>query len=77
MPTKRENVTRIMGMLEEFFKTTLDARGRIYLPREVRDRLSIKESDKIYIKIERNHLILYTAKMIEKELRRTPSVFPA
>lgn len=77
MPVKREDVTSIIKVLESFFKTPLDARGRIYLPKEVRDRLSIKEGDKIYIKVESNHLILYTTKMIEKELRKTPSTFTA
>jgi AbrB family looped-hinge helix DNA binding protein len=77
MPVKRESLTRIIKMLENLFKTTLDARGRIYLPKEVRDRLFIKEGDKIYIKVENNHLILYAAKMIEKELRKTSSMFSA
>lgn len=72
---KREDVSRIIGMLEEFFKTTLDGRGRIYLPKEVRDSLSIREGDKIYIKVGNNRLALYTTKMIEKKLRKTPSMF--
>ena len=77
MSVKRENLTHIIKMLENLFKTTLDYRGRIYLPKVVRDRLSIKEGDKIYIKVENSHLILYTTKMIEKELRKTPSMFTA
>ncbi len=77
MPGERESLTSMIKMLEEFFKTALDDRGRIYLPKEIRDRFSIKEGDKIYIKVEGNRLVLYTAKMIEKELRKAPSAFTA
>lgn len=75
MPVKRESLNLVIKMLEVLFKTTLDARGRIYLPKEVRDRLSIKEGDKIYIKMEKGCLVLYTARMIKKELRKISSQF--
>ena len=77
MPVTRESLTDAVRMLENLFKTSLDGRGRLYLPKEVRDRLSIKEGDKIYIKVENNSLILYTTKMIAKELKNTPSIFTA
>jgi len=77
MPIKREDVANIINVLESFFKTTLDDRGRIYLPKEVRDKLSIREGDKIYIKVEDNRLTLYTAKMIEREQRKTSSMLNA
>ena len=77
MPVTRESLTDAVRMLENLFKTSLDGRGRLYLPKEVRDRLSIKEGDKIYVKVGSNRLVLYTAKMIEKELKKTPSMFTA
>jgi AbrB family looped-hinge helix DNA binding protein len=75
MPVERESLTHAIKMLESLFKTSLDDRGRIYLPKEVRDRLSIREGDKIYIKVENNRLVLYTTKMTEKELEKTPPIF--
>jgi AbrB family looped-hinge helix DNA binding protein len=74
MPVTRESLTDAVRILENLFKTSLDGRGRLYLPKEVRDRLSIKEGDKIYIKVENNSLALYTTKMIQKELKKTPSI---
>ena len=74
MPVTRESLTDAVRMLENLFKTSLDVRGRLYLPKEVRDRLSIKEGDRIYVKVENNSLILYTTKMIAKELKKNPSI---
>lgn len=68
MPIQREDINYVVKVLEKFFKTTLDERGRIYVPKEIRNRLSIKLGAKIYIKIQGDHLILYTTRAIRKEL---------
>ncbi len=71
-----ETRTSVLELLEKFFKSRLDARGRIYLPKEVRERFRIKEGDRIYIELESegNRLILYTARMIEENLRKPLSL---
>lgn len=70
MPIQREDINYVVEMLEKSFKTTLDERGRIYMPKEIRKKLPIKRGDKIYIKIQGDHLILYTTRAIRKELMR-------
>lgn len=50
----------------DFFKSKLDNRGRMYIPKEAREKLAIRPGDKIYLKIEKHHLIAYTAKAIEQ-----------
>lgn len=68
MPVQREDVSCIVEMLEKFFKTALDERGRIYVPKAIRKKLLIKSGDKFFIKIEGDHLILYTTRAIRKKL---------
>ncbi|MDH5448136.1 MAG: AbrB/MazE/SpoVT family DNA-binding domain-containing protein [Candidatus Bathyarchaeota archaeon] len=63
MPVKREN---IMEIIENFFKTKIDERGRIYIPKSVRQRFSIKLGERLYIKLENNHFSIYTATAIKK-----------
>lgn len=68
MPIQREDVSYVVEMLEKLFKTTLDERGRIYVPKEIRKKLLIKSGDKIFLKMEGDHLILYTTRAIRKKL---------
>lgn len=60
---KREDIAEI---LERFFKTRIDERGRIYLPQPVRQRFSIKPDETVYIRIESDHLSIYTALALRK-----------
>lgn len=63
MPIERENITNI---IEKFFQTRIDERGRIYIPQSVRERFSIKLGERLYIKIENDHFSIYTATTIKK-----------
>jgi len=57
----------IEEILRNFAKTMVDDRGRIYVPKAFRERLAIKEEDEVYIKLEEDHLKVYTAKFVSKE----------
>lgn len=52
-------------MLESFFRSKVDSRGRIYLPKEAREKLSIKTGDKIYLRIQNDCIIVLTSKAVE------------
>lgn len=62
------NRINIIELLDKLFKSKLDARGRIYIPKTVRKKLSLKPGDKIYIKIEDESFIVFTTKAIKKRL---------
>jgi AbrB family looped-hinge helix DNA binding protein len=62
------NLSHIMELLEESFMAKIDERGRIYLPKSVRKRLSLKPGDGVYIKISGEAFTVYTIKAIEKQL---------
>ena len=55
---------KTLEMLESFFKSKVDRRGRIYLPKEAREKLSIKTGDKIYLKIQNDCIIVLTSKAV-------------
>jgi len=57
----------IEEILSKFAKTRVDDRGRIYVPKAFRERLAIKEEDEVYIKLEEDHLKVYTAKFLRRE----------
>ncbi len=57
----------IEEILSKFAKTMVDDRGRVYIPKTFRERLTIKEGDEVYIKLEEDHLKVYTAKFLSKE----------
>lgn len=59
----------MVEVLEKLFKTRLDERGRIYLPKTVRAKLQINEGDKIYLIIENNHFTVYPAKELKPLLK--------
>ena len=42
--------------------------GRIYIPKTVREKLSLKLGDRIYIRIEDESLIVFTMNAIRKRL---------
>jgi len=64
----KNELADILEALEKLCKTRLDERGRIYVPKVVRERLQIKLGDRIYIKIENDHFAVYTTKTIKKRL---------
>jgi len=60
----------IIELLDKLFKSKLDDRGRIYIPKPVRERLFIKPGDKMYIKIEEGSFLVLTTKAIKKRLEK-------
>jgi len=66
-PLSGINMSNLIEALEKFFKTTVDYRGRIYVPKQVRRRLLIKDGDRVYIKIENDHFKVYTAKALKSQ----------
>ena len=64
------NRISIIELLDKLFKSKLDERGRIYIPKTVREKLSLKPGDKIYIKIEDESFIVLTIKSVKKRLRK-------
>jgi len=66
-PLGEINISNLIEALEKFFKTIMDYRGRIYVPKYVRRKLLIKEGDRVYIKIENDHFKVYTAKALKSQ----------
>jgi len=64
-PSSGIKMSSTIEVLEKFFKTTMDYRGRIYIPKQVRKILLIKEGERVYIKIEQDHIKVYTAKALK------------
>jgi AbrB family looped-hinge helix DNA binding protein len=69
------NIGYVIELFEKSFKAKIDSRGRIYLPKGVRERLSLKPGEKVYIKINGESLIVYTVKAIKKQLAETAGNF--
>jgi len=64
----KNELADILETLETLCKARLDERGRIYIPKVVRERLQIKLGDRIYIKIENDQFTVYTTRSIKKRL---------
>ena len=64
------NRISIIELLDKLFKSKLDERGRIYIPKIVREKLSLKPGDKIYIKIDDETLVVLTMKAIKKAIKK-------
>ena len=62
-------MTKILEELEKLWKTRLDERGRIYIPKMVRETLQIKLGERIYVKLENDHFNVYTSKSIKSLLK--------
>ncbi len=62
------NKMSIIELLDKLFKSKLDERGRIYIPKNVREKLSLNPGDKIYIRIEDESFIVLTLKAVKKRL---------
>lgn len=62
------NRISIIELLDKLFRSKLDERGRMYIPKTVREKLSLNPGDKIYIKIEDESFIVLTTKAIKKQL---------
>jgi AbrB family looped-hinge helix DNA binding protein len=58
------------GAVFSGFKSKLDDRGRIYIPKPVRERLFIKPGDKMYIRIEDESFWVFTTRAIQKQLAK-------
>lgn len=69
-PSGGINMSNIIEVLETIFKTTVDYRGRIYLPKKVRSLLQIKEGETVYIKVDKRrkgYFAVYTVKALESQ----------
>jgi AbrB family looped-hinge helix DNA binding protein len=66
-PSGKNELAEILATLEKFRTVRLDERGRIYIPKTIREKLQIKLGDKVYIKIENNHFAVYTGNAIKKQ----------
>jgi len=64
----KNKLAEILEVLEKLCKARLDDRGRIYIPKVVRERLQIKLGERIYIKMENDHFTVYTTRVIKKRL---------
>lgn len=67
-PFHGNSMKGILEVLESLFKTRLDERGRIYIPKSIREKLSMKEDDRVYLKIEGDRLVLHTTRSIKRQL---------
>ncbi len=65
------NKINIIELLDNLFKSKLDERGRIYIPKPVREKLSLKPGDKIYIRIKDEFFIVFTVKAIQKTISKS------
>ena len=66
-PSGINELAEILAALEKFHIARLDERGRIYVPKTIREKLQIKLGDKVYIKMENNHFEVYTSNAIKKQ----------
>jgi len=64
----KNELADILEALETLYKARLDERGRIYIPKVVREGLQINLGDRIYIKIENDHFTVYTTRAVKKRL---------
>ncbi|MFX0061347.1 MAG: AbrB/MazE/SpoVT family DNA-binding domain-containing protein [Candidatus Hermodarchaeota archaeon] len=68
---KWERTNRIISLLEDSIKTTIDERGRIYIPQKIRKKLSIECGTQIFLIVQEDHILVYTpltvAKIIQKD----------
>ena len=62
-------MAEILEALEKLWKTRLDERGRIYIPKVVRETLQINLGERIYVKLENDHFNVYTSKSIKSLLK--------
>lgn len=62
-------MAEIFEDLEKVCIARLDERGRIYLPKKVREHIRIKLGDKLYIKMLDDHIAVYTAHAVRKRLQ--------
>ncbi len=61
-------MAEIFEDLEKVYIARIDERGRIYLPKIVRERLQMKFGDKLYVKMLDDHIAVYTAHAVRKRL---------
>jgi len=67
----QNEVADILEVLEKLCAVRLDERGRIYLPKIVREQLQIKLGEKIYLQIESDHFSVYTKRALKKRIMQT------
>jgi len=57
------------NILTKYLRTTVDDRGRIYIPKQVRKKFLIKEGDTLYLVIDEEGFVVRTASAIASKLR--------
>jgi len=63
-------LAELLEALEKFRPVRIDERGRIYIPKAVRERLQIKLGDKVYIKTENDYFAVHTTRSVKKLLTK-------
>jgi len=66
---EREDTNKFATFLKNLMKTTIDERGRIYIPKTIRQKLSIKSGDQLFLLMENDHFIVYTVEALAKKIK--------
>ena len=59
----------LSNILTKYVRVTVDDRGRMYIPKQVRKKFLIKEGDTLYLIIDEEGLGVRTASAIANELK--------
>jgi AbrB family looped-hinge helix DNA binding protein len=61
-------LAEIFEDLDKVYIARLDERGRIYLPKVLRERLQMRFGDKLCVKVLDDHIAVYTTNAVRKRL---------
>lgn len=64
-----EKTKKIITLIENSIKTTIDERGRLYIPKRVRQKLLITSNEQLFIIVKDGYFIVYTSNGLIKNLR--------
>ena len=64
-----EKTKKIFTLIENSIKTTIDERGRLYIPKRVRKKLLITSNKQLFIIVKDGFFIVYTSNGLIKNLR--------
>jgi DNA-binding transcriptional regulator/RsmH inhibitor MraZ len=61
---------KFVDFVKSVIKITLDSRGRIYLPKSIRDALKISMDEDLFAVLEEDCFCVYTLKGLEKKFQK-------
>jgi AbrB family looped-hinge helix DNA binding protein len=70
---KWERTNRIISLLEDSIKTTIDKRGRIYIPKKIRETLSIECGTHLFLVVQEDHILVYTPSTLANKIQKDAS----